>query len=896
MRKACLTAVLIFALMSSFSSTLCASSYSVNVSTDKTYYLRGDRVTVSGHVYLDSSPASGVWVGIEVRSPSGAVVWLDQVTADSSGAYASSFTLSLSAEYGLYTVYAAVPGFSVTTSFRVVRPSSITLTASPLQVSVGGTVTISGQVEPARQTQVTIYISSDETYQPLATVATSSDGSFSYDWNPTVAGTYRLKAASPSDDEYLPAESQEVAVEVSKLPSSITCSLSTTTIRLGESVTITGRIEQGVAGTVIIEAKLDDVWSELAQVQSSLNGSYSYQWTPSREGTFLLRAKWLGNTVYEAAISSEQALTVLSTTGSETSIALWVAPTTTYVGCPVKLEGALTPPIGSVDVFLSMYFNGAWTTLTTVTADLEGRFAYNFTPSVAGIYRFKASWQGNVYYAGAESNAVTVTVVKRPSTLTLQASPSLLEYGQTVIIHGILQPAIHEAQVALTFTSPSGTNSTMLAQVEDDGTFSYTFSPSQVGAWSLEAYWPGNDEYEPAYSSPITFTVTRAATHLELYVEQASTLGETIEIEGYLTPPLQTQLELKLLLDEVVVEAATVTVQPTGAFAYNWTPSQTGLYRIVASFQGDPYHEPSSNASTVFIAASTAVIEAPFPIKCYLAGSEAVSMSFDEDTATITLKVEGPSSLEGQALIIISQQLLNLYSTSIGRAQVFVNGTPAPFTWRRINDAYHLYINYTHSLLEIEVSLISLNLTAQVLDHNGQPLSGAAVQVFRKGMPLYVATASSEGIVHLTNIASGNYTIKTYWLGVQVESSSLHLNSSETLTIRCQVYELRVSVEDLVLGQPLPNIDVRVTSDNIALTVKTNASGEALFAQLPRGTYRVIATTLGLTAEALVELNLDVDVTLKLPTALSLALLASIPMAAAVTIVLLARKVRKAKK
>jgi len=98
-----------------------------------------------------------------------------------------------------------------------------------------------------------------------------------------------------------------------KTDTAISCSLSATTIRQGEHVTISGSItpNPGANRNVVIEYSADggSTWNTIATAQTASNGSFSYAWAPG-QGSYKVKARWDGSEAYNGATSSQQSLTV----------------------------------------------------------------------------------------------------------------------------------------------------------------------------------------------------------------------------------------------------------------------------------------------------------------------------------------------------------------------------------------------------------------------------------------------------------------------------------------------------------------------------------------------------------------------------------------------------------
>jgi len=98
-----------------------------------------------------------------------------------------------------------------------------------------------------------------------------------------------------------------------KTDTSISCSLSATTIRQGQNVTISGSItpNPGANNDVILEYSTDggSTWGTIATVKTDSAGSLSHVWSPG-QGNYKVRSRWDGSATYNGATSSQQSLTV----------------------------------------------------------------------------------------------------------------------------------------------------------------------------------------------------------------------------------------------------------------------------------------------------------------------------------------------------------------------------------------------------------------------------------------------------------------------------------------------------------------------------------------------------------------------------------------------------------
>lgn len=94
--------------------------------------------------------------------------------------------------------------------------STITCSVSPSNITLHQNVTISGSIEPARSTEVTVKISVDDgaTWSTLTVATSNSDGSYHYQWEPGEAGSYKILASWNGDSSYYGATSEETTFSV----------------------------------------------------------------------------------------------------------------------------------------------------------------------------------------------------------------------------------------------------------------------------------------------------------------------------------------------------------------------------------------------------------------------------------------------------------------------------------------------------------------------------------------------------------------------------------------------------------------------------------------------------------------------------------------------------------
>jgi hypothetical protein len=96
----------------------------------------------------------------------------------------------------------------------------------------------------------------------------------------------------------------------------------------------------------------------------------------------------------------------------DSTMSLTASPTYLIQGNSVTLSGQLSPVSQNATVTIYVKTNSSpWAELTAVTTDSSGRFTYTWVPEDSGIGYVRASWSGNDYYAGADSQTQALTVI-----------------------------------------------------------------------------------------------------------------------------------------------------------------------------------------------------------------------------------------------------------------------------------------------------------------------------------------------------------------------------------------------------------------------------------------------------------------------------------------------------
>lgn len=169
---------------------------------------------------------------------------------------------------------------------------------------------------------------------------------------------------------------------------------------------------------------------------------------------------------------------------SSSSISSSVSPSTVIVGGAVTVSGAISPIHSRVEISLVFTRPDGSVFTHIVLSDASGTYGYVFTPEMVGLWSVKASWKGDADHYGASSTTTSFTVVKASSSISCLLSSSTICINENITIYGRINPP-HTNTVLLNFTKPDGSPLVKILFSPPEGTYSYTFTPDQIGRWSV---------------------------------------------------------------------------------------------------------------------------------------------------------------------------------------------------------------------------------------------------------------------------------------------------------------------------------------------------------------------------------------------------------------------------
>ena len=192
---------------------------------------------------------------------------------------------------------------------------NIVVGSPPQDITVpNGMVEINSGASETNSVSVTLTLEASDMESGVTEMHFSNDGSTWTDWEAyrtteawtltTGDGTKQVFVQFKNNADLVSEiYSDAITLNTEKDGSSISIAVSKTTLTIGESISVSGTLSPPKEGEEIeIQYRVDEeIWTTLSTVITDSSGGYSYNWTPTRNGTYEIKVNWAGS---ETTLSS----------------------------------------------------------------------------------------------------------------------------------------------------------------------------------------------------------------------------------------------------------------------------------------------------------------------------------------------------------------------------------------------------------------------------------------------------------------------------------------------------------------------------------------------------------------------------------------------------------------
>jgi hypothetical protein len=176
---------------------------------------------------------------------------------------------------------------------------------------------------------------------------------------------------------------------------------------------------------------------------------------------------------------------------------------------------------------------------------------------------------------------------KIPYRLTVSSPRSTIKLRETVEISGKIVPPLKVLNVQVICVGPDGTRIENALSTNSEGEFSYTFTPSSIGVWSITVASEGSLLTDSDFEG-IQVDVTKIDSLIELdYAPKPCFEDDLVTVNGVLTPSKSNEV-----IGIIVVHPdgsgynEYMTTDSGGVFTYKTYGTQQGIYTATFTWHG----------------------------------------------------------------------------------------------------------------------------------------------------------------------------------------------------------------------------------------------------------------------------------------------------------------------
>ncbi|SEP65238.1 Putative Ig domain-containing protein [Devosia sp. YR412] len=344
-------------------------------------------------------------------------------------------------------------------------------------------------------------------------------------------GSYTLGARFVATSNYLASTATDKTMVVGAAPTTTTVSASPSSIKLGESTTLSASVS-AAQGTPSGSVEFRDGTTLLGTVALN-NGAASLSTTALSRGDHTITANYLGTTNYLA--SSGTLAGVLPVLVADTNLTLSAAPAPSRYGQDVTLTATATalPAAGTPQGNVVFTVDGVARPASAMT---NGVATLTLSALEPGIHSASVSYAGSTDHGAASASiAGGIVVTKADATLSVGTSPASPVFGNSLTVTATLGGPSGPPTGDVTFVIDGVTKP---AVTPTAGVASIVVSGLEAGSHTVEARFAGDAHFNAINVTAPNVTFAAAPSAMTLAASPSTAqFGDSVTLTATLSSP-----------------------------------------------------------------------------------------------------------------------------------------------------------------------------------------------------------------------------------------------------------------------------------------------------------------------------------------------------------------------
>ena len=634
-------------------------------------------------------------------------------------------------------------------------------------------------------------------------------------------GIYYINATYAGDDKYVGSQSNNVVLNVTKVPTALTVN-TTAVIIVGTDAIFNITLNETINTTVVV--RINGTEYNVAIV----NGAGNLTVAHLKEGTYYINATYAGDDKYIGSVSETIELNV-------TKITTELAVNTTeviIVGTDAVINVTLNETINTTVI---VRFNGTEYNVAIV----NGVGNLTVAHLTEGIYYINATYAGDDKYVGSESNTVVLNVTKVPTALEVNTTAVII-VGTDAVFSITLNETINTTVVLRI-------NGTEYVVGLVDGVGNLAVAHLTEGTYYINATYAGDDKYIGSLSETTELNVTKVPTALTINTTAVIIVGTDAVINITLNETINATVVVRF--NETEYNVAIIN----GVGNLTVAHLTEGTYYINATYAGDEKYIGSISETirlnvtkipTALIINTTAVI---------IVGTDAViNITLNETiNATVVVRFNGT-----EYNVAIVDGFGNFTIAHLTEGTYYINATYVGDDKYVGSVSQTIELNATKVPTELTVNTTKVIIvgTDAVINITLNETINATVVLRVNGTEYNVAIVNGAGNLTVAHLTEGTYYINATYAGddkyVGSVSQTIELNVTKvptalTINTTSVIIVGSDALFNITLNETInATVVLRIngTEYNVAIV---NGAGNFTIAHLAEGTYYINATYAG---------------------------------------------------